>query len=98
MVWNVPKPSDEESNKEAKHPHDDDQKVAASDSKIEATAIGSQKKQRRRYTKNDRVKLVAFIGEAFKKADANNKPMELIPLFITDGKRNAIFVKRESSN
>ena len=53
MVLNVPKPSDEESNKEAKHPHDDDQKVAALDSKVEAMVVGSHKKQRRQYTENN---------------------------------------------
>ena len=53
MVGDVPKPSGEESNKEAKHPHDDDQKKSALDSKVETMVVGSQKKQRRQYTKND---------------------------------------------
>ena len=53
MVGDVTKPSGEGSDKEAKHPHDDDQKVSALDSKVEAMVVGSQKKQRRQYTKND---------------------------------------------
>ena len=53
MVGDVPKPSGEGSDKEAKHPQGDDQKVSALDSKVEAMVVGSQKKQRRQYTKND---------------------------------------------
>ena len=53
MVVNIPEPSGEESDKEAKHPHDDDQKVSTLDSKVEAMVVGSQKKQGRQYTKND---------------------------------------------
>ena len=67
MVCNAQKPSDEESNKEAKQPHDDDQKVAALDSKVEATVVGSHKKKIKQYSENDRCKLVASISDAFKK-------------------------------
>ena len=53
MVGDVTKPSGEGNDKEAKHPHDDDQQVSALDSKVEALVVRSQKKQRRQYTKND---------------------------------------------
>ena len=53
MVGDVTKPSGEGSDKEAKHPHDDDQHVSALGIKVEAMAVGSQKKQRRQYTKNE---------------------------------------------
>ena len=47
VVSNIPQKSDEKSRKEAEHLHDDDQKVAALDSKVEAMVVGSHKKQRR---------------------------------------------------
>ena len=63
MVGHVTKPSGEGSGKETKHPHDDDQKVSALDSKVEAMVVGSQKKQRRQYTKIDPIE-----GESNKEA------------------------------
>ena len=40
MVGDVPKSSGEESNKEAKHPYDNDRNVFALDNKVEAMVVG----------------------------------------------------------
>ena len=55
----------------AKRPHDVDRKVAALDSKVEAldskvdaVVVGSHKRKRTHYTKDDRVALVIMIREA----------------------------------
>ena len=75
MVGGVAKPSGEGSDKEevAKHPHDADRTVAALDSKVDAVVVGSHKRKRTQYTKNERVTLVALIREALDKSVGNKK-------------------------
>ena len=80
MVGDVTKLSGEGSDKEAKHPHDDDQKKSALDSKVDAVVVGSHKKKRRQYTKNERVPLVALICEALEKYVGNKKVTKQIIL------------------
>ena len=58
---------------ETKQPHDDDPTAAASDSKVDAVVVGSHKKKKRRYTKNQKVELIALICQALCKSDGTKE-------------------------
>ena len=64
----------------AKHPHDADRKVAALDSKVDAldskvdaVIVGSHKRKRTHYTKDNRVALIIMIREALDQSVGNKE-------------------------